>query len=414
MAYNTTTWSDDVLTAASETSSETLNNATLSGTLTVSGATQLSSTLTVGVDDTGYDVKFFGATSGKYMLWDESADSLVLTATSKLYFDGGGNTYMHEASADQIEVVAGGTTMLYIDNQGGSGEDEVRIPTNTKFRIGGADTYFIENPDDNLQLIVGSREMMLWDQDETAGGYGTISCGVDNEGVDFKLFGETSGSYMLWDQSADRLILAGGATLSVDSIKDSNGDSRIVMDPSANTVEVRNASFLIQNVDNESPYPILKSDPDNNLHSLSLGGTGFGTDVLQIGRDDGDHAISIRGVTTVHDELIAARLAVTNLTDDASIPITAACINIDANGGARTGIRFADTGVAGQIIIVNNTGGEKLTFHGTEGTALVRGIHADHDVMDTLGVYVFISDGALWNYIGGGVDSQPDLGMIAS
>ncbi|MDP6772184.1 MAG: hypothetical protein QF704_15880, partial [Anaerolineales bacterium] len=34
--------------------------------------------LTVGVNDTGGDVKFFGATSGAYMLWDESADELIL------------------------------------------------------------------------------------------------------------------------------------------------------------------------------------------------------------------------------------------------------------------------------------------------------------------------------------------------
>jgi hypothetical protein len=32
-----------------------------------------------GVNDTGLDVKFFGATSGKYALWDESADSLLLS-----------------------------------------------------------------------------------------------------------------------------------------------------------------------------------------------------------------------------------------------------------------------------------------------------------------------------------------------
>ena len=30
----------------------------------------------VGVDDTGHDVKFFGATSGRYLLWDESDDAL--------------------------------------------------------------------------------------------------------------------------------------------------------------------------------------------------------------------------------------------------------------------------------------------------------------------------------------------------
>ena len=31
-------------------------------------------TLTVGVDDTGHDVKLFGASAGAYMEWDESAD----------------------------------------------------------------------------------------------------------------------------------------------------------------------------------------------------------------------------------------------------------------------------------------------------------------------------------------------------
>jgi hypothetical protein len=40
--------------------------------------------VTVGVDDTGYDVKFFGATSGAYMLWDESADDLKLVGAAGL------------------------------------------------------------------------------------------------------------------------------------------------------------------------------------------------------------------------------------------------------------------------------------------------------------------------------------------
>lgn len=34
-------------------------------------------TLTVGYDDHGHDVKFFGATSGAYFLWDESADKII-------------------------------------------------------------------------------------------------------------------------------------------------------------------------------------------------------------------------------------------------------------------------------------------------------------------------------------------------
>ncbi len=34
--------------------------------------------LTVGINGTGYDVKFYGATTDKYMLWDESEDELVV------------------------------------------------------------------------------------------------------------------------------------------------------------------------------------------------------------------------------------------------------------------------------------------------------------------------------------------------
>ena len=43
----------------------------------IDGNVQLDGTLTVGVDNTGYDVKLFGATSGAYLLWDESADKLL-------------------------------------------------------------------------------------------------------------------------------------------------------------------------------------------------------------------------------------------------------------------------------------------------------------------------------------------------
>ena len=48
------------------------------GTTTLNGNTQQTGTFTVGVDDTGHDVKFFGATSGAYMLWDESDDELII------------------------------------------------------------------------------------------------------------------------------------------------------------------------------------------------------------------------------------------------------------------------------------------------------------------------------------------------
>ena len=64
-------------------------------------------TLTVGVDDTGHDVKFFGATSGAYMLWDESTDDLILAGAAKLYlYDAAGGEYL-SSSGSALTISSG-------------------------------------------------------------------------------------------------------------------------------------------------------------------------------------------------------------------------------------------------------------------------------------------------------------------
>ena len=52
--------------------------------LDLNAAVQLDSTLTIGANDTGYDVKFFGGTSGAYMLWDEDVDDLILAGAARV------------------------------------------------------------------------------------------------------------------------------------------------------------------------------------------------------------------------------------------------------------------------------------------------------------------------------------------
>tara|TARA_R100001443_G_scaffold8698_2_gene18141 strand:+ start:854 stop:4645 length:3792 start_codon:yes stop_codon:yes gene_type:complete len=54
------------------------------GKITAAGKLVVNNKLTVGVDDTGYDVQFFGATSGASFLWDESADDLILSGVAGL------------------------------------------------------------------------------------------------------------------------------------------------------------------------------------------------------------------------------------------------------------------------------------------------------------------------------------------
>ena len=56
----------------------------LIGTTSDSGAKlNVQGSLQVGVDDTGYDVTFYGATSGRNLQWDESLDSLVFSADTR-------------------------------------------------------------------------------------------------------------------------------------------------------------------------------------------------------------------------------------------------------------------------------------------------------------------------------------------
>lgn len=93
-------------TGASEAATEKMSlssggNLTVSGNIDVDGtanldavdidgAVQIDSTVTVGEDDTGYDVKFFGDTASAFMLWDTSTDDLVLAGAAGLVIPDGG------------------------------------------------------------------------------------------------------------------------------------------------------------------------------------------------------------------------------------------------------------------------------------------------------------------------------------
>ena len=63
--------------------------------ITVNGAFSAQGAVTVGQDDTGYDVQLYGATSGVYALWDESADALVMP--------GAGLVVGHTAKVSHVE-----------------------------------------------------------------------------------------------------------------------------------------------------------------------------------------------------------------------------------------------------------------------------------------------------------------------
>jgi len=67
------------LTISGELDAATLD---ISSSIDIAGASQFSGAITVGVDDTGLDVKLFGASAGAYMEWDESIDTLRIVGAS--------------------------------------------------------------------------------------------------------------------------------------------------------------------------------------------------------------------------------------------------------------------------------------------------------------------------------------------
>jgi hypothetical protein len=111
-------------------------------TLTTSteGALQLHNTLTVGVNNTGHDVKFFGDLSDNFMIWDESQNRLEIrntganNAITLTNTDSGGinspglSYYRNSASAAASDVL--GITTYWGRSAGGASSDERSPHTN--------------------------------------------------------------------------------------------------------------------------------------------------------------------------------------------------------------------------------------------------------------------------------------------
>ena len=82
---------------------------------------QVNNTITVGEDDTGHDVIFYGDTSGSYLQWDQSADALQLLGDASLKVAGVstlGVTSVTDLTARNLDVTGiatFGTTSVVID-----------------------------------------------------------------------------------------------------------------------------------------------------------------------------------------------------------------------------------------------------------------------------------------------------------
>ena len=90
----------------------------IAGTTNLTGATQISATLTIGANDQGYDVILYGDTASANMTWDTSADDLIFNGAAGLVVPDGQFTLGSTAvtsNASELNLLDGVSGLVQAD-----------------------------------------------------------------------------------------------------------------------------------------------------------------------------------------------------------------------------------------------------------------------------------------------------------
>ena len=210
----------------------------------IDGATQIDATVSVGVDDTGYDVKFFGATSGKSLLWDESADSLIVTGTTTMTGNSTvsgtlGVTGVLTATSLDIsgDIDVDGTATM--DGLTVDGDGLIQANTGAKLEIKSTDT-FIDNGE-----VVGSLDFISADYNYPAqpikGQIRTESVSSTGESAVFISTTETT-------NLRDRIKIDKGGDISF--FEDSGSTAKFFWDSSAESLGIGRTPTVVESAYN--------------------------------------------------------------------------------------------------------------------------------------------------------------------
>jgi hypothetical protein len=228
-----------------------------------------------GVDGTGIDVVFYGDTAGSNVTWDQSADSLIFTDSTPLVF--------------------------------GDGSD-------------------ISAQWDGSNLVIAT----------AVADTGAVEFGADDAGVDVILYGDTAGSNITWDQSADSLLITDSTPLSFGD----GGDVLVQFDATnlAITTAVADTGAVVFGADDAGVDVIFYGD----TASENITWDQSADDLILTA------AVRIVGQGSTVMPIIPHGAHTTSVAAAGAIPITNYYSTLDSNAGATTQT-LADGAQVGQL-----------------------------------------------------------------
>lgn len=191
---------------------------------------------------------------------------ISVPAASKFYLDGGGDSYFYEASADAVDFVVGGSSMLFFLN-GGGGSLKVFINDNAN-----------GNMATGLTINQGASdvEILARKSSDVAHGITTLA-ETDTYGTDQKASATGGGLFLAGyngaggtDYIAFRVL---GVTNAVDATRSTAGSGAVVIDGAVKSGTTKGAMGADKNLivfrNDTSTKAILDSDGDWHLDSTS-------------------------------------------------------------------------------------------------------------------------------------------------
>jgi cytoskeletal protein CcmA (bactofilin family) len=347
---------DGVLDLVSDTEIE-INATTIdmNGALDLSGNAQLSGTVTVGADGSGTDVIFYSGTAGDNFSWDASEEKLTITGTN-------GQTALDVADGN----------LVVADNVDIEGDIDVNGTTNL-------DAVDIDGA---VQIDAA------------------VTVGADDQGYDFKFFGDTASAYMMWDTSVDDLVFAGAAGIDLDGDIDVNGTANLDNTDIDGTLAVDGTTISLDATTS------LNIDNSNTSNGITIGTATSGVPI-SIGHTTSETTVNDNLVITGDIDANGAANFAGDITTQSKILVAASGQGIFGADDGNTGIRWEGS----DAIAIDNNGNETILISGNGETYFQNNVIIDADASGLIlgedqDVMLFADDSGT-AYLTRGTDATP-------